>query len=60
MSLDDGANVGDLLDSLAAEHEAIAAMADVIAVAVDEQYAERGTPLADGRTVALIPPVSGG
>ena len=28
--------------------------------AVNKQYAERGTPLADGDEVALIPPVSGG
>ena len=29
-------------------------------VAVDEAYADWSTPLHDGQTVALIPPVSGG
>jgi molybdopterin synthase catalytic subunit len=29
-------------------------------VAINKSYAERGTPLADGDEVALIPPVSGG
>lgn len=33
---------------------------DVLAVAVNREYAERSTVLQDGDEVALLPPVSGG
>lgn len=29
-------------------------------LAVDEEYADAGTPVGDGQTVACVPPVSGG
>ncbi|WP_419162070.1 MoaD/ThiS family protein [Candidatus Palauibacter sp.] len=31
-----------------------------VVIAVNQSYAESGTPLADGDEVALIPPVAGG
>ena len=60
IELPDGATVGDALARLADEHDAIAAMRDQLAVAVNEAYAPKTTPLTDGADVALIPPVSGG
>jgi molybdopterin converting factor subunit 1 len=60
IDLDDGATVADAVARLTAEHEALARLRDVIAVAVNEQYGRPETPLSDGDTLALIPPVSGG
>lgn len=60
LELSEGATVDDALEALCGEHEAIGALRDRVAVAVDEAYAHGSTALADGCTVALIPPVSGG
>jgi len=60
IDLADGATVADALADLGRAHPSIAALADRIAVAVDERYVTPDTPLSDGRTIALIPPVSGG
>ena len=60
LELADGAVVDDALEALCREHDAVAQLRDRIAVAVDEAYADGGTALRDGCTVALIPPVSGG
>lgn len=57
---DDGATASSVIDQLAAEHAAIAQMRPVLAVAINDAYAPPGTPLHDGDTLALIPPVSGG
>jgi molybdopterin synthase catalytic subunit len=57
---EDGATAGDALRTLSARHEPIAALAGRLALAVDDRYASPDTPLRDGCTIALIPPVSGG
>ena len=59
IELDEGATVRDALDGLARNHEAIAAMAGCLAVAVNERYSPASTTLNNGDTIALIPPVSG-
>jgi MoaE-MoaD fusion protein len=51
----DAATVGDVWSVLGLGNEP-----DGLLYAVNKQYAERDTVLADGDTVALIPPVSGG
>lgn len=60
LRLPDGATVGDALDALCAEHEAIASMRETIAFAADMEYVDRDFVLRDGVELALIPPVSGG
>ncbi len=60
IELDEGATVRDALDWLAQNHEAIAAMAGCLAVAVNARYRPPSTTLNNGDTIALIPPVSGG
>ena len=50
----------DLLSALAAAHPSFAPWRDRVACAIGERYVPLGTPLADGVTVAIIPPVSGG
>lgn len=51
------ATVKDLLEHLKATYDA-----DIsgIMTAVNEEFAEESTPVGQGDTVALIPPVSGG
>ena len=56
----DDATVTDALTMLGDQHPSIATLSDRIAVAVNEAYARKDRPLADGDTLALIPPVSGG
>jgi molybdopterin synthase catalytic subunit/molybdopterin converting factor small subunit len=51
----DAATVGDVWRTLGLGDEP-----DGLLYAVNKQYAQRDTPLADGDEVALIPPVSGG
>ncbi len=55
-----GATVAEALDELGQEHEAIAKMRAVIAVAMDETYVSSDHVLMHDSTLALIPPVSGG
>ena len=60
LELSNGATVGDALHRIALEHPAVADMRDALAVAVNDRYCPGDTALADGDTIALIPPVSGG
>lgn len=55
-----GATGTDLLDRLAAAHEAVARHRPVIRLAVGRRYVPVETALAEGDEVALITPVSGG
>ena len=55
LELDDGASVDDVWPALGLGEEPSG-----LVYAVNRAYVERGTPLADGDEVALIPPVSGG
>lgn len=60
IDLPEGATVQVAVDALSQQHEIIRKMDSRIAVAVDEQYRPRHSPLKDGCTIALISPVSGG
>ena len=60
ISLPEGATVADALAKVANDHEAIASVRSTLAVAVNERYCSPHSPLSDGDTIALIPPVSGG
>jgi molybdopterin synthase catalytic subunit len=55
LELDEGASVDDVWPALGLGEEPSG-----LVYAVNRAYVERGTPLADGDEVALIPPVSGG
>ncbi len=55
LELDEGASVDDVWPALGLGDEPAG-----LVYAVNRAYVERGTPLADGDEVALIPPVSGG
>lgn len=55
VELDDGASVDDVWPALGLGEEPAG-----LVYAVNRSYVGRGTPLADGDEVALIPPVSGG
>ena len=60
VELPDTATVADALDKLSGDQPRIAELRDTLAVAVNERYCSPATPLNDGDTIALIPPVSGG
>ena len=60
LELPEGARVSDLLRRCAEVSPALEPYYDVMAVALNQEYSERGAPLHEGDEVALIPPVSGG
>lgn len=60
VELEPGTTAGELLDFLVAEHSKLARYLNVIQVAINQEFAERDTPIADDDEVALLPPVSGG
>ncbi len=62
LDLADGATVDDAIDAVGRRHPAILALGGerTLVVARNRDYVPRGTVLADGDEVALIPPVSGG
>jgi molybdopterin synthase catalytic subunit len=55
-----GDTVADVRDRLAADYPAMKPFMENLMYAVDEDYARPETPVVDGATLALIPPVSGG
>jgi MoaD family protein len=56
-----GKTVGEVVDALSARYgERFAAVAGVSSFVVNGERAGRGTPIAEGDEVALLPPVSGG
>ncbi len=55
-----GARVRDLIDLLAGQHPAIAALRGKFRVAVNEDFTDDDHVLVDADEVALIPPVAGG
>ena len=56
-----GRTTGDVADALAAEYgERFAKIVAVSTFVVNGERADRGTPVADGDEVAILPPVSGG
>ena len=60
LDLPEGSTAAVALDTLAAAHPPIADMRSSLALAINEAYAPPMRTLADGDTLALIPPVSGG
>jgi molybdopterin synthase catalytic subunit len=52
--------LGDLIGLLCAKYPRLAAAGSSLRYAVNEEYAGRDRPLADGDEVAVIPPVAGG
>jgi molybdopterin converting factor subunit 1 len=60
VELAEGSTVEDLLASLESVIPSLAVVGPATAVAVNQAYADRSSPLADGDEVALIPPVAGG
>jgi molybdopterin synthase catalytic subunit len=54
------ATVGDLRRALAAAHPRLARVLERSRIAVDQEFADDGVPLADGAEVAIVPPVAGG
>ena len=56
----EGCTAGQLLALLAAKHAGLAALAPSLQLALNQRYAPRDAPLADGDELALIPPISGG
>jgi molybdopterin converting factor subunit 1 len=59
-TLDEGATVADLWQTLCAENASLAEVGPSLSFAVNREYVDRDAPLRDGDEVALIPPVSGG
>lgn len=55
-----GATLADALSALGAASPELAAVLPNCRAAVDEEFANADTPLRDGATVAILPPVSGG
>lgn len=59
VELPEGATPVDLIARLQSIYPSLPA-SDSVLIAVNSEYANRGTPLHDGDEVAFIPPVSGG
>jgi len=60
LSLPIDATAGDAFDAIVETHEALAAIKNQCAIAVDHQLGSSSVLLKDGCTVAILPPVSGG
>jgi len=60
IELADGSRLADLRINLAQALPDLAPSIGLMLFAVEQQYANDQTPLADGMQVACIPPVSGG
>ena len=60
VELETPATGADLLDRLAAEHEAVEDRRPMIRLAVEQAFASEEAALEDGHEVALVTPVSGG
>ena len=58
VSIDAGSDVRDLAARLEARYQGLSLRG--VMCAVDEAYADPGTELCGGETVAFLPPVSGG
>ena len=58
--LDPGTRLEDLFDRYAVQFPKLASMRQAVVLARNQEFAGRGTLLADGDEVAFLPPVSGG
>lgn len=55
-----GTTAGELLDRLIADYPKLGPLAGVVQVAVNKEFAHRGTELQVDDEVVFLPPVSGG
>ena len=60
IDIKDGARVRDLRAELLGHHPRLAALDNVLSIAVNSEYVDDSTLLKPGDQVAFIPPVSGG
>jgi molybdopterin converting factor subunit 1 len=60
VELDEGTTAAALWASLRSQHERLDPYTTPPMVAINQEYADPGSPLRDGDEVAFIPPVSGG
>ena len=60
LELSPGATAADALAELARAHPAVARLIPRTRVAVNLEYVDARTPLADGDEIAILPPVGGG
>jgi molybdopterin converting factor subunit 1 len=60
LPVDNEATIGDLWSTLADQHPGLTPMRDIIAFAVNGEYARAEDKVSPGDEVAVLPPVSGG
>lgn len=60
LRLAEGASVGDAWAALVAAHPRLAGYTGRLLYAVNQEFSQPASPLADGDELAFIPPVSGG
>ena len=60
LPVDNGATLGDLWLALADQHPGLTPMRDILAFAVNGEYARAENKVSPGDEVAVLPPVSGG
>ena len=60
LPMDHEATIGDLWSALADQHPDLTPMRDIIAFAVNGEYARAEDKVSPGDEVAVLPPVSGG
>jgi len=60
LEVQEGFRAGDLKRNLLEEYPRLAALSDVLSVAINAEYVDESVLLNPGDEVAFIPPVSGG
>ena len=60
MEIPSGSTIGDLLTNLEASFPRMKDYRPIVLTAINEEYADQRTRIADGDEVAIFPPVSGG
>ena len=60
LPVDNEATIGDLWSALADQYPGLTPMRDIIAFAVNGEYARAEDKVSPGDEVAVLPPVSGG
>lgn len=60
LELDDGATVGDAMDTLSGQSDEVAAVLRQVSVFVNDKQVDRSTVLQSDATVTLMRPIAGG
>jgi molybdopterin converting factor subunit 1 len=60
VTVSEGTTLGDLMQMLTEQHPELKLTERTLYAAVNQEYAQKDTPLTDGDEVAIFPPVSGG